>query len=317
MKIFTFTFSSMLVIFTYIVIGYILNKKKIVPENTGRILSRVENYVFLPALVFNTFSSQCTVESLKTNYLFLVYSLIALASAFIISMIISKFFAKKGTYENGIYRYSFVFANFGFLGNALIPLIFSENASEMLYNYMLFTLPLQITVYTWGLSILIPKSNAKKSSLSNLNNPIVYAIVIGIILGITGTRAFIPEFFTKALSALASCMSPVAMLLTGFVIGGYSLKELFSKKRIYLATALRLFVIPTVILSILYFLGASPFIMTLALFAYATPMGMNTIVFPSAYGGDTKTGASMLMISNLFCLFSIPIMYSLFTLIIK
>ena len=128
----------MLVIFTYIVIGYILNKKKIVPENTGLILSRLENYVFLPALVLNTFSTQCTVESLKENYSFLIYSAIALVCAFIISMIISRFFAKKGSYEKNIYKYSFVFANFGFLGNALIPLVFSENASEMLYQYMFF-----------------------------------------------------------------------------------------------------------------------------------------------------------------------------------
>ncbi len=316
-KIFTFTFSSMLVIFTYIVIGYILNKKKIVPENTGQILSRLENYVFLPALVLNTFSTQCTVESLKENYSFLIYSSIALACAFIISTIISRFFAEKGTYEKNIYRYTFVFANFGFLGNALVPLLFPDNAAQMLYQYMLFNLPLQIAVYTWGLSILIPKKDGKSSSLSNLNNPIVYSILIGIILGITGTREFIPDFFTNALSALASCMSPVAMVLTGFVIGGYSLKELFSKKRIYVATILRLFIIPIVLLSVLYFAGASKLIMTLALFAYATPMGMNTIVFPAAYGGETKTGASMLMVSNLFCLISIPIMYSLFTLITK
>ncbi|MBQ3021962.1 MAG: AEC family transporter [Clostridia bacterium] len=315
--VFSFTFSSMLVIFTYIIIGYILNKKKIVPENTDRVLSRLENYVFLPALVLNTFSSQCTIDSLKTNYPFLLYSTLALFCAFVISMIISRFFAERGTYQQNIYKYTFVFANFGFVGNALIPLLFPDNASEMLYQYMFFNLPMQVVVYTWGISILIPEKEGKSSPLSKLNNPIVYAILLGIIIGITGTRALIPEFITKALSALAECMSPVAMILTGFVIGGYSLKELFSKKRVYVAAMLRLFIIPTVLLSLLYFAGASGLIMMLALFAYATPMGMNTIVFPAAYGGETKTGASMLMISNLLCLLSIPVMYSLFTLIIK
>ncbi len=316
-SIFSFTFSSMLVIFTFVVIGYILNKKKIVPENTDRILSRLENYVFLPALVLNTFSSRCTVESLKENYTFLLFSSLALICAFIISMFVSRFFAKDGTYEKNIYRYTFVFANFGFVGNALIPLLFPDNASEMLYQYMFFNLPLQVVVYTWGISILIPKKEGKSSTFANLNNPIAYSILIGIILGVTGARAYIPEFIIKALSTLADCMSPVAMILTGFVIGNYSLKELFSKKKIYVAALLRLFIIPVVLLSILYFAGASKFIMTLALFAYATPMGMNTIVFPAAYGGETKTGASMLMISNILCLFSIPIMYSLFTLIVK
>ena len=316
-KIFTFTFSSMLVIFTYIVIGYVLNKKKIVPENTDRILSRLENYVFLPALVINTFSSRCTPDSLKENYPFLLYSTLALFCAIIISMLISRFFAKKGTYEINIYKYSLTVANFGFVGNALIPLLFSANAEEMLYQYMFFNIPLQIIVYTWEISILIPKSEEKSSPLANLNNPIAYSILIGIVFGLTGTTKYIPEFIMKALSTLASCMSPVAMVLTGFVIGGYSLKELFSKKKVYIATILRLIIIPTVLVAILYFAGASKHILTLALFAYATPMGMNTIVFPAAYGGETKTGASMLMISSIMCLLSIPVMYSLFSLIIK
>ena len=316
-SVFSFTFSSMLVIFAYLLVGYILNKKKIVPENTDRVLSRLENYVFLPALVLNTFSSQCTLESLKENYSFLLYSILAVSCAFIISMFISRFFADKGTYQQNVYKYTFVFANFGFVGNTLIPLLFPDNASEMLYKYMFFNLPLQILVYTWGLSILIPKKEGKTSTLANLKNPIAFSILLGIILGITGARAYIPEFITKALSTLASCMSPVAMLLTGFVIGGYPMKELFSQKRVYVATLLRLFIIPSLIITILYFAGASRFIMTLALFAYATPMGMNTIVFPAAYGGETKTGASMLMVSNLLCLVSIPIMYTLFSIIAK
>lgn len=316
-KIFSFTFSSMLVIFTYIVIGYILNKKKIVPENTSRILSRLENYVFLPALVINTFSSRCTPDSLRENYSFLLYSALALFCAIIISMLISRFFAKKGTYEINIYKYSLTVANFGFVGNALIPLLFPANAEEMLYQYMFFNIPLQIIVYTWGISILIPKSEEKSSPLANLNNPIAYSILIGIVLGLTGTTKHIPEFIMKALSTLASCMSPVAMVLTGFVIGGYSLKELFLKKKVYIATILRLIIIPTVLVAILYFAGAPKHILTLALFAYATPMGMNTIVFPAAYGGETKTGASMLMISSLMCLISIPVMYSLFSIIVK
>ena len=317
LEIFTFTFSSMLVIFTYILAGFILNKKKILPEGSDRVISKLENNLLIPALVLSTFSTQCTINSLKENYTFIIYSLITFLAAFLISLFVSRFFAPKGTYRNCIYRYSFVFANFGFVGNALIPLLFPENASEMLYKYMLFTLPLQIAAYTWGISTLIPQKSGKMSFLSRLNNPTFYAIAIGIILGITDSVSLIPSFISQCLSLLGSCMAPLAMILTGFVIGGYPFCELFKEKKIYLAVFLRLFIIPTVILAVLYFLNSSQFIMTLALFAYATPMGMNTVIFPAAYGGETKTGAAMLLISSLLCLFSIPIMYSLFTLIVK
>ena len=58
--------------------------------------------------------------------------------------------------------------------------------------------------------------------------------------------------------------------------------------------------------------GTSEEIMTLALVAFATPLGLNTIVFPAAYGGETETGASMVMISHTLSVVTIPLMYLLF-----
>lgn len=314
--LFSVTLSSMLVIFLYLLIGFILNKAKLVPENTGTVLSKLENYVFVPALVINTFSTQCSMESFKKYYTIIFYSIIALVSAFILSMLLAKHFSKNDSYKRSIYRYALVFANFGFLGNAIVPMILGAEDPEILYKYMLFTLPLQILAYTWGIAILIPGGQNSKTTLSRLNNPIFYSIIIGIVLGLTGTEKYIPGFIMNTLSALSSCMAPVAMVLTGFVAGGYSIKTLLSDRKVYIATFLRLIILPTVILSVLYLFGASSFILTLALFAYATPLGINTVVFPSAYGGETKTGASMVMISHLLCIITIPLMYTLFATII-
>ena len=75
---------------------------------------------------------------------------------------------------------------------------------------------------------------------------------------------------------------------------------------------MRLVVIPAVILLILKGVGTSKEIMTLALIAFGTPLGLNTIVYPAAYGGETKTGASMTMISHTLSVITIPLMYLLF-----
>ena len=49
---------------------------------------------------------------------------------------------------------------------------------------------------------------------------------------------------------------------------------------------------------ILHFIGADKGALYLTLIAFGTPLGLNTVVFPAAYGGDTSTGASMAMISH-------------------
>lgn len=105
---------------------------------------------------------------------------------------------------------------------------------------------------------------------------------------------------------------PVAMVLAGFVIGGYNLKELISNKKVYVVTFFRLIVIPAVIMLVLKLLGTNDEIMTLALIAFATPLGLNTIVYPAAYGGDTKTGAAMAMVSHAVSVITIPVTYLIF-----
>jgi predicted permease len=111
-------------------------------------------------------------------------------------------------------------------------------------------------------------------------------------------------------------MGPVAMVLTGFIVANYPLKEMVNKGRIYIAAVLRLFVLPAVFFTGLKLLGADRTTILMAFFVYATPLGLNTVVFPAAYGGDTTIGASMATISHTVCVLTIPLMFALLNIII-
>ncbi len=73
--------------------------------------------------------------------------------------------------------------------------------------------------------------------------------------------------------------------------------------------SLRLIVIPAVMVLGLKALGTNKEIMTLAMIAFATPLGLNIIVYPAAYCGDTKTGESMTMISHTMSIITLPLMF--------
>ena len=53
-------------------------------------------------------------------------------------------------------------------------------------------------------------------------------------------------------------------------------------------------------------------IIRVALCATAMPLGLNTVVFPAAYGGDITPGAGKVLISHLISIITIPIMFSNF-----
>ncbi len=313
---FTATLSPMLVMFLCMIIGFVAKRKSLIAGNSDSIISRLENYIFVPALIFSTFSTYCTISSLKEQYNLIIYSLIALTVALAISILLSTLFEKNNYYTKNIYKYALTFSNFSFMGNAIVPIILGTIDEEILYKYLLYTLPLQIAVYTWGVIILIPRGKTKRNPLKNLLHPVFVSIVLGVTFGLTGLTSLLPKFITATIDYCKVCMAPLAMILTGFVIGSYPTKELLQNKKVYVATALRLFFIPTLLLIIVKLLGASNTAMTLTLFAFATPLGLNTVIFPAAYGGETKTGAAMALISSVLCIISIPLLYTALSMIL-
>lgn len=311
LTVFKATLSSMLVMFACILVGIVLKKKQLLPDGADRVMSRLETYVFLPALNIHTFMQYATLASLKEQAGLLAVSagmvLVAIGLAYMLAGRL-----EKEAYQKNLYRYALTFGNFGFMGNAIVPLILGE---EMLYPYLLFTLPLTAGIYTWGMTMLIPRTEGKRSFLKNLINPGTVSVVVGLLLGMLGVGRYMPAFVTTTLGSLSACMGPVAMVLTGFVIGSYELKTLMKKPAVYVASLLRLLVLPALFVGTLLLLRVESTTVVMCLFAFATPLGLNTVVFPAAYGGDTSTGASMAMISHTLCVVTIPLMYALLTVV--
>jgi predicted permease len=140
-------------------------------------------------------------------------------------------------------------------------------------------------------------------------------------LGLSGLGAQMPGFLSNSLDTLSKCMGPMAMLLAGVTIAKYDFTSMLKKGKVYIASVLRLVILPIFIVSFLFGLKTlantlfgmqiGNDVLFLSFFALATPLGLNTVVFPEAYGGNPETGASMAMISHTLCVISIPLMYAL------
>lgn len=319
MEIFTSTLNQMLLMFLLIFVGMLLRKNKILPEVSGTTLSKLELYVLAPALNFHNWAQNCTLDTLTQNTKLILYGAIMVGIAIALAHPLSKLFVKNFSqsaeldYQRNIYKYAMTFGNYGYMGNYIILSIFG---SAMFFQYSMFTFIIGFICNSWGLYILAPKKESGKHSVSDVLKrfftPPVIAMLLGALVGLTNTKQFIPDFIMNAASNAGDCMGPIAMILAGFVVGAYDFKEMLSKKKVYVATLLRLILIPLVFMLALHLVGIDKDIMTLALITFATPLGMNTIVYPAAYGQDTSTGASMTMISTAFSVITIPLMYLAF-----
>ncbi len=310
-------------LFICIGIGFTLSKLGILPKEAAMIISKLVVWVFAPALSFITMARYFTVDTISFNSVNLLLSCIMTAICVGIAIPLSRLFAKRGTYESDIYKYALAFANFSYMGDPLVQAIFGD---EVLSYYKVFTLPIILTIYTWGMTLLVKgEKSGKHKLLRKIFNPSTVAMLLGIAAGLSGIGSILPAFISSTFDTLKACMGPMAMILAGVTVSKYNVKNMLTNKKNYVATALRLLVLPTVILSALWAVIAltravfkmeiSNSIIHLAFFAVATPLGLNTVVFPEAYGGDPEPGAGMALVSHTLCVLTIPLLFTALELI--
>jgi len=297
-----------------IAIGYILYKVKAVPENASASLSKMENNVFIPALVLGTFIENFTTAKLTVAWQFLLAGFIVVGISIPLAIIASKC-CTKDSYLRKIYTYGLSFSNFGFMGNAVVKALFPEIFME----YLIFTLPFWMLIYVWGVpALLIPSEGGQqglKDRLKSFLNPMFIAMLVGMIVGLLSPT--LPNFINTAVSSLGNCMSPVAMLLTGMTIAKIDLKRTFKTFSLYLVSFLRLVALPLLTILVLVFLRLPYELAICAVCAQAMPLGLSPIVVPAGYGMDTTDAAGMTLISHLLSCITIPLIFMLFNFVIK
>ena len=305
------TLNQMLVMASLIAVGYLLRRLKALPESASVVMSRLEVYALVPALSLYTQITKCSVSHFLDNMHLMVYGLVAVLVCIAVAIPLSAVFAKGG-YIRNVYKYALTFGNYGYMGNFIVLELFG---SDVFYRYTLVSFFVGLACSSWGLYILIPKEKGA-SLIENIKRffktPPFPALLIGMLIGLTGLSRYVPGFLLKALENAGNCQGPVAMLLAGFVIGGFDIKRLFKNTRVYAVTLLRLVVIPVLMAAVLKAIGTDSMTVTLLLVAFATPIGLNTVVYPTAYSTEVETGAAMTVVSHLLSVVTLPFMFYLF-----
>ena len=311
MDVFLLTLEQMLLMFMLIALGLVLKKSHRLPDNAHTVMSKLVVNAFTPALMLYSQMTKCTVQNFSEHWSLIITGALVALCGVALSYPLSRLFVKQANYQRRVYQYAMSFGNFGFMGNFIVLGVFG---SDVFFLYGLFTLGMNILSCSYGLYILIPRSKGE-SFLPHLKKglltPPILSILLGMVLGLTGAGEYLPAFFLKALESAGNCQGPVAMLLAGFVIGGYNIKEMLLNKKVYAASFLRLICLPALAVLAMKLLGADQMTQVLTLIAVGTPLGLNAVVYPSAYGGDPKPGASMAMISHTLSVITIPVMYLL------
>lgn len=307
MDLFTSTINQMIYLFLFILIGFVLVRVGALRPDAAGVLSKLENTLFIPALVMGTFMKNFTVDTLNQAWKLLLFSLAIEVVVIPLSILFSRLCGKDSD-ERNIITYGLAFSNFGFMGNAVVSAVFPEYFME----YVIFTLVLWVFIYGWAVpALLIPKEGKQSigQRVKSFCNPMFIGMILGIVISLTGIK--LPTGVVSVIDTAGACMSPIAMILTGITVASIDLKKAFSSWNIYVVTFLRLLVFPLAALGIFSLLPLSDAFVVCAFCSLAMPLGLSPVVIPAGYGKDTSGAAAMALVSHLLSAITIPVMFIL------
>ncbi len=310
MATFLTTLSQISYLFLLIGAGFAVMKLCRLPENATNILSKLVTTLFMPALILTNFMENFTVARLSSAWPYALAGVIVVALSIAFAKLVSTFSARD-PYHKDIHTYCLAFSNFGFMGTAVV----STLMPELFMSYLILCTPMWIVNYSWAVPALLMPSDKKRGfSFKNLLNPLFIAMILGIIIGMT--RLPIPSFLDVSIDALSKCMSPSTMLLTGMCVAKIDIKRVLKIKSIYALSAIRLLLIPAIFLIVLLIHKFDYGVSLCVLSVLSMPLGLNSVVIPEAHGQDTSEASGMAIVSHLASALTIPLMFTIFELII-
>ena len=313
MTIFYLALERILLLFMFILAGYVLVKVKALPRTSGEVLSKLENNLLIPALVFSTFASSFKIEKIAVAWKLFALGGIVCAVMILFSWIVVPRITKDKFTQN-IYTYGLVFSNFGFMGNAIVSAVFPD----IFLEYLIFTLPMWTLIYVWGVPcLLIPRENGNRfiGRLKSFINPMFIAMLLGVAVGITGYS--LPDFLLSAIDTAGECMSPVSMILTGVIVASSTLGRVLKNGSIYVMSFIRLLLLPIIGIFVFYVFRVQEAYYICTVCALAMPLGLNIMVIPSGYGKDTSLAAGAIIISHLLSAITIPFVFAIMSQLIR
>lgn len=310
-------FKNVLIFVALAIPGYILVKSKLLSVKDSAVLSKILLYIAMPFLILSsTLDIVFNMDTVIQLLIVALISLLGLLGSYFASRPLSMIEADER--QRGVTRFSFVFPNNGFLGIPLAMALFS-NSNPLIVSFVVI-----INIITNQMILILGSytiSGEKKyiSFKGILTSSVLIAFVIGIALNLSNIKNIVPEIGTYSLY-LKNLVTPISMTIIGMKFGEINFKSLFSDKKLYMVSLVKLVFFPIVIVGILLliriFIPISNEIIIATFIAFAMPIAALATTLADKFNIEGNNASIYVLGTTLFSVISLPVLYSILNVII-
>ena len=309
--VFFITFIAVLVLLLTAVPGFIAIKKKMVSEDCIPGFSKIMVYFCQPCLAVYTFkSATCSPDKLADIGIFALLTMLIHAV-----MLLGSWLVLRKKYKQAIYRIITIAtacANCAFFGIPIIEALMGERAEELIVYTTVYAVVMNVVCWTIG-SAIISGDTKYISPKKIFLNPAMIGGVIAFVIFFFSIP--IQEDFFSMITIVGKMCSPLSMIIMGMRLATMDLKKMFTDVRIYLAIAVKGFVMPLVAFAIAYFLPISSDIKVAFFIIAACPVASVVLNFSEILGEGQKEAANLVLFGTMLSIVTLPIMMLMLPLI--
>lgn len=291
-----------------VLMGYALVKPKLLKSEDSKPLSIIGLYIISPAVMIEAFQIDYSPKILQGLMLSL-----GMAIFLHIVLIITGAILKRVLKLDPIEHATSIYSNGG---NLIIPIVMSLFGKEWVIYATCFIVVQTFLFWTHLRLIIVGKGNLSlKVMLKNIN---LWSIFIGVLL--FAFQIKLPNFINGTLSAVGIFIGPNAMLIAGMLIASIPLRSIFSSKRIYLITALRLLIIPLFLMMIVKLCGFSGWVEngeTIAMISFlatTSPSAATVTQMALIFGNNAQKASAIYGVTTLLCVVTMPVVIGVYQL---
>lgn len=299
MTIFT-VFFQMLAFLLMIGAGYFITRRGMLDGHTNSQMSGLLVNVFNPLLIVSSAANAVGLISPDTMRTVGLIACGMFAVFILAGMFLSPVFERDQD-QRKIFQLMFVFSNLGFIG---IPVVSGIIGEEYVVYVTEFILIYTILLYTYGVGLLSRKFSL--SALKEMVNPGTVLSVAALVIIIWEIQ--IPDFLKTAAAYLGNVTSPMALIAIGFNLAQSELKKIFGQLRLYLFAAVKLLILPLLLLPLLKAVTSDIHLISVCMVMFGMPVGNIPLMLGMQKGIDVSAGSAAIILTTVLCVFTIPIL---------
>lgn len=296
-------------LFVIMFMGYTVVKAGLMKSSESKSVSVIMVYLVILCVILNAFQVEYTPDVQKG----LLLACAAAVAVHILFLLLTAIL-KKPLHLDVIERATIIYSNAGIL---VIPLVQELLGQEYVIYSSAYIAVQLILIWTHCKNMLCEEDKLEwKKVLLNVN---IISIIAGVVLFIF--RIQLPSGAQDVLNMMNNMIGPLGMLLAGMVIAEVPLKTVFTRKRIYLSAALRLFIYPVFVLGLMKVIQTfasiqdSKQILLTVYLASITPACATVTSMAQLYDKDAAYSSSLYVLTTLLSIATMPVMVGLFEMV--